>query len=1577
MADKEEEPNVVRQTIVETIAAPRLTGITTRDFVVFKEAREIYERRVKEKNLDQNVQVQLTTYRDSIPKSILQIFVIVDWVPVDNIENITEKHLEDCISTYSAVSPEKYDLALIEEKISNVKLERADKEYTLQQQVWRLIHSYLSTLENCGYCDFSKNHPKLAVEHIMRKVTHPFLRNRMLIIARLKTEQEFKKDFNLFVRTLANEATHIDRMNAARRYKPTQADIAAGLAKKQTELTNNTNTAFQVPKKKDSRDIEGNNSEERTSLGQETKKRARDLPKCLNTECKKRHFIRDCDMTSKEKSKLLIQEYKARRDAKRSRKEKDGAIGAVRAHNLKENSSLFSASFCSDAVNVHVLTDSGSDANLISNLVLEKMLQADPSITVTELAKPMKFSNAGTEAGLIHCDRQITADVMIRVRHGSRLLLRNLKWLVCKEKVSCAYIARHVLSAIGLNNRVLLAAALDKYNGVVDVPEVLAKDGHSDTAFAMDEKNAAINSILRDTSFDYGCTFHSTGDEEMFEENDLYIDIGSDSREELENEVQKMIATAVKNGLSSSGASRLEKMIEIHPVFRIRLGNCPAAKVKPMEIRLSKEAKPVKVKCRRYSPDQRMFLSRYINQLERMGFVEKMPDAAWQAAPLLVPKSGSAKYRMTVDLRPINSVTIKEPWPMPNIDAEVSDFAGCQCFAQLDFVSGYWQLPLHPKSMPLCCVVTPDGIFSSRRVLQGLTNAVSYFQRTVEPLFSELRDSMKAWLDDFSLYAKTEKDLLDSLEIFLKICHEKGLYLSAKKCNLYTKELKWCGRIFSENGYRMDPSRISGLKDMEVPQNAGELCEFVHCCRWMYMALPLFSQRVSLLNNVLEEAYTKSGRRTKRSIRSIPLKNLSWGPTHVKAFEEIQEDLRRSVTLSYPDISKTICVFTDASSRFWSGIVTQCDKNSLKLQLEDQKHEPLAFLGSEFKKSQLNWSTFEKEGFSIYQTFKKTDYMLYGHPEIHIFTDHRNLLFVFAPNAVCPALGHHIISKVQRWALFLSTFNYTIEHIRGSDNVFPDILTRWARGYRQSSKLMISSILVAKSEQLIPAADSFQWPSLDFIRNTQATKNRPNGLIWDISDRFWKKAGRIWIPDDCHELQLKLLVTAHCGEVGHRGIDATLSIVLESFYWSTLKEDTKKLVETCYHCLLTRSGSVMPRPLGRALHGKKPNEVIHIDYLYMGSGIESKKYILIIRDDLSSYTWLWSADSPTAANAAEALCVWIGAFGSFTWLVSDQGAHFKNTLMNELTSELRINHHFTTAYCPWANGSVERICREVKRACRALTSEWKLSTKDWPAITETMQCVLNQAPLKRLGLRDKKEKSVYRCPLEVFTGIIPIRPLLRALPIPKYDTAVSEDDARIKQIIQIDNLQCALLGMHRDVREKIDAARQRRIDWHNTKTNVAKMTFMKGDFVLVRRSKPNKLKLGFQWKGPKRIVAVKSEWVYEVEDLLTYNKEVVHARRLLLYRPDMDGVEASNELLAAAVHTEASYQSVESIKDIRCQNNTIQVQIIWEGLPDEPDWTWEPLDKVVEDIPEILRDYLQTDQKRELKQRALAKYFNS
>lgn len=73
----------------------------------------------------------------------------------------------------------------------------------------------------------------------------------------------------------------------------------------------------------------------------------------------------------------------------------------------------------------------------------------------------------------------------------------------------------------------------------------------------------------------------------------------------------------------------------------------------------------------------------------------------------------------------------------------------------------------------------------------------------------------------------------------------------------------------------MDPAQLDGLKDMDTPKTADELAQFIYSCRWMSITIPQFVERVAPLTAILEAVYKKSGKRTSRSIRNMPLRTLS------------------------------------------------------------------------------------------------------------------------------------------------------------------------------------------------------------------------------------------------------------------------------------------------------------------------------------------------------------------------------------------------------------------------------------------------------------------------------------------------------------------------------------------------------------------------------------------------------------------------------------------------------------------------------------------------------------------------------
>ncbi len=114
----------------------------------------------------------------------------------------------------------------------------------------------------------------------------------------------------------------------------------------------------------------------------------------------------------------------------------------------------------------------------------------------------------------------------------------------------------------------------------------------------------------------------------------------------------------------------------------------------------------------------------------------------------------------------------------------------------------------------------------------------------------------------------------------------------------------------------------------------------------------------------------------------------------------------------------------------------------------------------------------------------------------------------------------------------------------------------------------------------------------------------------------------------------------------------------------------------------------------------------------MGSSNDGFKYLLLIKDDLSSYVWLSPTKNANAEVVAENLSRWIASFTLMDTCVSDQGYHFKSNVMKEMAEGFEVTHHFATVYTPWANGTVERCCREVLRATSALRSELRRGERD-------------------------------------------------------------------------------------------------------------------------------------------------------------------------------------------------------------------------------------------------------------------------
>ena len=536
----------------------------------------------------------------------------------------------------------------------------------------------------------------------------------------------------------------------------------------------------------------------------------------------------------------------------------------------------------------------------------------------------------------------------------------------------------------------------------------------------------------------------------------------------------------------------------------------------------------------------------------------------------------------------------------------------------------------------------------------------------------------------------------------------------------------------------------------------------------------------------------------------------------------------------------------------------------------------------------------------------------------------------------------YLVSKIQRWALILSQFEYSCSHVPGELNYFPDLMTRW--GAKSVRRVYIPT----------PAASEVKFDSESMLRSIELAQSQmPEPERRNLSpipkgDRtLLSSGGKLYIPKEADHLKLNLLVLAHCGEGGHRSQQVTLSKLKNKFTWKGIADDVRTFCKMCLHCAATKGSIRISRELAHAMHADHPNEIIHFDYLYLGKGKNGYSYVLIIKDDFSNYVWLIPADKFDARNVVAALSQWFATFGITPVWVSDQGSHFKNEVMLTLQRELHTRHHFTSAYHPQSNGTVEVVCREVIRALRALLSEYQLGYAEWPRFLKTVQRVLNHSPSPKLDNQS---------PITVFTSQSPDDSLAFIHEDPKPSPVKTLSMVQARQLVQLQSIQKAMTEMHKSVVQSAQSQRAAEVERHNRRTNVQKVNFTTGDFVLVGCPQPSKQpKLAVTWTGPARVVKLTTPQVAQVEDLTSGLVKDIHTSRLKFY--EQSSLDVTEDLTDYLKYQRAALYLVDEFKELARNRRTgFKVLVSWVGFPGED--TWEPLLNLYQDEPTRVREWL-------------------
>jgi len=215
------------------------------------------------------------------------------------------------------------------------------------------------------------------------------------------------------------------------------------------------------------------------------------------------------------------------------------------------------------------------------------------------------------------------------------------------------------------------------------------------------------------------------------------------------------------------------------------------------EIKIPRVTQPIHQKPYRLPYAKKEEIAKQVKKIQQDGIITPS-DSPWNAPLLIVPKKsdvlGEKKYRVVVDFRKLNSITVGDAFPIPNITEILHQLGKAKYFTCLDMASRYHQIPLHPDDREKTGFNTDQGHFEFQRMCFGLKEAPATFQRLMNQVLTGLNGiNAFVYLDDVIVIGTSLEDHLKQLKKVFYRFQKYNLKLKPSKCEFLRKEVCYLG----------------------------------------------------------------------------------------------------------------------------------------------------------------------------------------------------------------------------------------------------------------------------------------------------------------------------------------------------------------------------------------------------------------------------------------------------------------------------------------------------------------------------------------------------------------------------------------------------------------------------------------------------------------------------------------------------------------------------------------------------------------------------------------------------------------
>ena len=393
----------------------------------------------------------------------------------------------------------------------------------------------------------------------------------------------------------------------------------------------------------------------------------------------------------------------------------------------------------------------------------------------------------------------------------------------------------------------------------------------------------------------------------------------------------------------------------------------------------------------RMSEEQKSVLRNIIGELLDNNIIRESTSP--YASPITLVKKKNGDFRLCIDYRRLNAVTIRDRYPRPRIDEQIDKLGGYAYFIGLDLASGYYQVPVSETSIPKTAFVTPEGHYEFLRMPFGLTNAPAVFQRLINLVLGPLKNSIAfPYIDDIIIPAHTVQEGLYRLQLVLDKLREHRLTLNIQKCSFFHLKIEYLGREISAKGVEPSKRKIRAVVDLAAPKTVKQVRQFVGLASYFRKFIKNFAVIIAPI--------------TQLTRRDRPF---NWGIEQENAFRQIKRILCDEPVLSffYPDLKTEL--HTDACALGVGAILMQTDPAG--------QMRVVAYFSKQTTVDQRHYHSYELETMTVVLSLRHFRTYLLG-LKFTVVTDCAALRTTFTKKDLIPRIG--------RWWLEVQDFQFEI-----------------------------------------------------------------------------------------------------------------------------------------------------------------------------------------------------------------------------------------------------------------------------------------------------------------------------------------------------------------------------------------------------------------------------------------------------------------------------------------------------------------------------------------------------------------------